>query len=93
MIEAEHLTKSFSYHTKEAGLKNTFRDFFFRKKTERQVVKDVSFHIDDGEIVGFLGPNGAGKTPPSRCCPVSCIPLWGRRGCWENLRKCWMWAM
>ena len=62
MIEAEHLTKSFSYHTKEAGLKNTFRDFFFRKKTERQVVKDVSFHIDDGEIVGFLGPNGAGKT-------------------------------
>ena len=49
MIEAEHLTKSFSYHTKEAGLKNTFRDFFFRKKTEREVVKGVSFHIDAGE--------------------------------------------
>lgn len=25
-------------------------------------LKDVSFHIDDGEIVGLLGPNGAGKT-------------------------------
>jgi lipopolysaccharide export system ATP-binding protein len=28
----------------------------------RQVVKDVSLHIDSGEVVGLLGPNGAGKT-------------------------------
>lgn len=27
-----------------------------------EALKDVSFHIDDGEIVGLLGPNGAGKT-------------------------------
>ena len=25
-------------------------------------VKDASFTIEKGEIVGFLGPNGAGKT-------------------------------
>ncbi|MDR2751186.1 MAG: ATP-binding cassette domain-containing protein, partial [Clostridiales bacterium] len=25
-------------------------------------VNDVSFTVDDGEILGFLGPNGAGKT-------------------------------
>lgn len=25
-------------------------------------VKDVSFHVETGEIFGFLGPNGAGKT-------------------------------
>lgn len=28
----------------------------------RQVVKDVSLTVRDGEIVGLLGPNGAGKT-------------------------------
>ena len=27
-----------------------------------EAVKDISFSIDKGEIVGFLGPNGAGKS-------------------------------
>lgn len=28
----------------------------------RTVVKNASFHINSGEVVGLLGPNGAGKT-------------------------------
>ena len=32
---------------------------FFRKK---QAVRDVSFSMKQGEVVGLLGPNGAGKT-------------------------------
>ncbi|ATB31027.1 LPS export ABC transporter ATP-binding protein [Melittangium boletus] len=36
------------------GLRKTFH--------KRQVVRDVSFHVAQGEVVGLLGPNGAGKT-------------------------------
>lgn len=34
----------------------------YKKYKNREVVKDVSFYIKRGEIVGLLGPNGAGKT-------------------------------
>jgi len=33
-----------------------------KKFRARTVVKDVSMHVDGGEVVGLLGPNGAGKT-------------------------------
>jgi lipopolysaccharide export system ATP-binding protein len=33
-----------------------------KKYKSRTVVKDVSFEVGSGEVVGLLGPNGAGKT-------------------------------
>ena len=31
-----------------------------------QAVKDISFGVKKGEVLGFLGPNGAGKTTVMR---------------------------
>lgn len=33
-----------------------------KKIKKKQIIKDISFEVNAGEIVGFLGPNGAGKT-------------------------------
>jgi lipopolysaccharide export system ATP-binding protein len=33
-----------------------------KKFKTRQVVRDVSFEVESGQVVGLLGPNGAGKT-------------------------------
>lgn len=33
-----------------------------KKFGNRQVLKSISFSVEEGEIVGFVGPNGAGKT-------------------------------
>ncbi len=33
-----------------------------KKFKQRQVVRNVSFEVESGQVVGLLGPNGAGKT-------------------------------
>jgi len=62
IINVKNLSKSFDVSTKEPGLKGTIKHFFVRQTKSLKVIKDISFEIKEGEIVGFLGANGAGKT-------------------------------
>jgi ABC-2 type transport system ATP-binding protein len=62
IITVEHLTKVYPVALKEPGFRGTLSHFFNRQFRQVEAVKDVSFDIQPGEVVGFLGPNGAGKT-------------------------------
>ncbi|MTJ54851.1 ATP-binding cassette domain-containing protein [Anabaena sp. UHCC 0253] len=62
IITAENLSKSYPVAIKDPGIRGTITHFFRRTYRSIPAVKNVSFSIEPGEIVGFLGPNGAGKT-------------------------------
>jgi ABC-2 type transport system ATP-binding protein len=62
MIDVKNLSKSYRVHKRAPGLGAALRSVLHRRYELVKAVEDLSFHIDDGERVGFLGPNGAGKT-------------------------------
>lgn len=62
IIRVSHLTKTFTIYEKEPGLKGVFKSFFNAKKIIKTAVDDISFSINEGEILGYIGPNGAGKS-------------------------------
>ncbi len=61
-IEVNGLTKTFRTYKKQPGFKGAVKGLFHRTYQQTVAVKNVSFKIEPGELVGFLGPNGAGKT-------------------------------
>jgi ABC-2 type transport system ATP-binding protein len=62
IIEVQGLNHKYSTHKKGVGFLCTLKDMFRRSDTYVEALKDISFYISLGEIVGLLGPNGAGKT-------------------------------
>jgi len=78
VIEVENLSKVYSTTKKQPGLMGSAKALFTREKTLVEAVKEVSFELEEGEVVGFLGPNGAGKTTTLKMlsgilCPSSGI--------------------
>jgi len=62
VITLKNLKKYYRVHQKEPGLLGSIQSLFHRKYYDVKAVNDISFNINEGELVGFIGPNGAGKT-------------------------------
>jgi len=62
IVVASGLRKTFRVAAKQPGLAGTLRHLVRRRWQEIEAVREVSFRIEPGEVVGFLGGNGAGKT-------------------------------
>lgn len=62
MITMEHVHKSYKVAKRNAGLLEACKAFFSREHELVHALNDVSFTINDGEMVGCIGPNGAGKS-------------------------------
>jgi ABC-2 type transport system ATP-binding protein len=68
MIDVEHLSKQFVVR----------RGRFRRERVIVEAVKDISFHVARGELLGYLGPNGAGKSTTIKMLTGILVPSSGR---------------
>ena len=67
MIDVEHLSKQFVVR----------RGRFRRERLIVDAVKDISFHVERGELLGYLGPNGAGKSTTIKMLTGILVPSSG----------------
>ncbi len=62
VITVKNLCKYYRTYKKQSGLLGSIRSLVHREYHDAKAVDDISFSIDEGELIGFIGPNGAGKT-------------------------------
>lgn len=90
MIVMEHISKTYKVAKRNAGFQEACKSLFRRDYEYIHALDDVSFTIEDGEMIGYMGPNGAGKsstikilsgilTPDSGTCLIDGRVPWKNR--------------
>lgn len=78
VIEVSHLSKHYSVYKKKPGFWGSVESLYRRNTEIVAAVDDISFTIEEGELVGFIGPNGAGKTTTLKCLSGLLYPTTGK---------------
>ncbi len=76
-ISVDGISKTFKVAKRNSGLKAALKSFFKREYVIVDAVKDISFQIEKGEIVGYIGPNGAGKSTTIKMLSGILLPTAG----------------
>ncbi len=61
-IIVESLSKTYRVPVRSSGLGAALKSLMHRSYHDVEAVREISFSIASGEMIGFIGPNGAGKT-------------------------------
>ncbi|GIM45191.1 sugar ABC transporter ATP-binding protein [Collibacillus ludicampi] len=77
MIEVKHLYKEFTIVKRQPGMWGALRSLFHREYVTKMAVEDISFSIEEGEMVGYIGPNGAGKSTTIKMLTGILVPTSG----------------
>lgn len=76
-IVVDGISKTFKVSKRSSGMKAALKSFFKRNYVYVDAVKDISFSIEKGEIVGYIGPNGAGKSTTIKMLSGILLPTAG----------------
>jgi ABC-2 type transport system ATP-binding protein len=90
IVVCSHVSKEFRTPKRQPGLLGGLRTLFTREYEVKCAVDDVSFSLEEGELLGYIGPNGAGKsttikmltgilTPTSGVVEVAGLTPWRQR--------------
>src|SRR5690348_2287904 len=90
LIVAQGLTKTFRVAERRSGAWSAIAALVRRRYRTVHAIKDLSFALADGEVLGLIGPNGAGKSttikilcgilePTSGTCDVGGLVPWRER--------------
>ncbi|WP_449539792.1 ABC transporter ATP-binding protein [Ferdinandcohnia sp. Marseille-Q9671] len=77
IIQVENLKKDFKIAKRETGFVGALKSITNRQFVIKEAVKDISFSIEKGEMVGYIGPNGAGKSTTIKMLTGILVPSSG----------------